>query len=140
MSKTIQANYRNVVFLNGRKGGKTLIRDTLILGTTLWSYIPDRHVNEVANNNDTLIGTMNALADALKQYTTAIPTQSGTSGSQTTTNAPVNVVVNAQGSNDIAKAVGDAVQNAIPTIIDKVKVALGQKVPPKSSGADMNKK
>jgi TP901 family phage tail tape measure protein len=51
----------------------------------------------------------------------------------TTTNAPVNVVVNAQGGNDIAAAVGEAVQNAIPTIIDKVKVALGQKVPPKTS-------
>jgi hypothetical protein len=48
----------------------------------------------------------------------------------TTTTAPVNVVVNAQGGNDIAAAVGQAVQNAIPTIIDKVKVALGQKVPP----------
>jgi hypothetical protein len=43
----------------------------------------------------------------------------------TTTNAPVNVVVNAQGGNDIAAAVGTAVENAIPIIIDKVKVALG---------------
>jgi hypothetical protein len=50
--------------------------------------------------------------------------------SQTTTNAPVNVIVNAQGGGDIAQAVGQAVQNAIPTIIDKVKVALGQKVAP----------
>jgi hypothetical protein len=51
-------------------------------------------------------------------------------GATTTTNAPVSVIVNAQGSNDIAAAVGQAVQNAIPAIIDKVKVALGQKVPP----------
>jgi TP901 family phage tail tape measure protein len=52
----------------------------------------------------------------------------------TTTNAPVNVVVNAQGGNDIASAVGEAVENAIPMIIDKVKVALGQKVPPRVGG------
>lgn len=56
----------------------------------------------------------------------------------TTTNAPVNVVVNAQGGSDIAAAVGEAVQNAIPTIIDKVKLAMGQKVPPKVSGPNMN--
>jgi TP901 family phage tail tape measure protein len=48
----------------------------------------------------------------------------------TTTNAPVNVVVNAQSSNDVSKAVGEAVQNAIPGIIEKVKLAMGQKVPP----------
>jgi hypothetical protein len=48
----------------------------------------------------------------------------------TTTNAPVNVVVNTEGDNNIAEAVGKAVQNAIPKIIDKVKLALGQKVPP----------
>jgi TP901 family phage tail tape measure protein len=57
--------------------------------------------------------------------------QAGTQpGATTTTNAPVSVIVNAQGGNDIAAAVGQAVQNAIPAIIDKVKVALGQKVPP----------
>jgi TP901 family phage tail tape measure protein len=49
---------------------------------------------------------------------------------QTTTSAPVNVVVNAQGGTDIATAVGQAVQNAIPTIVEKVRIAMGQKVPP----------
>jgi TP901 family phage tail tape measure protein len=49
---------------------------------------------------------------------------------QTTTSAPVNVVVNAQGGTDIATAVGQAVQNAIPTIVDKVRIAMGQKVAP----------
>ena len=48
----------------------------------------------------------------------------------TTTSAPVNVVVNAQGGSDIAQAVGEAVQNAIPTIIEKVRIAMGEKVPP----------
>ena len=48
----------------------------------------------------------------------------------TTTSAPVNVVVNTQGGGDIASAVGAAIQNAIPTIIDKVRLALGEKVPP----------
>ncbi len=48
----------------------------------------------------------------------------------TTTNAPVNVVVNAQTPNDVATQVGLAVQNAIPQIIEKVKIAMGQKVPP----------
>ena len=49
---------------------------------------------------------------------------------QTTTSAPVNVVVNAQGGTDIATAVGQAVQNAIPTIVEKVRIAMGEKVPP----------
>jgi len=48
----------------------------------------------------------------------------------TNTSAPVNVVVNAQGGSDIAAAVGEAVQNAIPTIIEKVRIAMGEKVPP----------
>jgi predicted MPP superfamily phosphohydrolase len=41
--------YRNVVFLNGRKGGIFRIYDTIILGTTLWSYIPPEHMLEVKN-------------------------------------------------------------------------------------------
>jgi TP901 family phage tail tape measure protein len=53
----------------------------------------------------------------------------------TTTTAPVNLVLNAQGGNDIADAVGDAIENAIPTIINKVRAALGppfNKVPPQA--------
>ena len=49
---------------------------------------------------------------------------------RTTTNTPINVVVNAQNSNDISNAVGEAVKNAIPGIIDKVRLALGEKIPP----------
>ena len=49
---------------------------------------------------------------------------------RTTTNAPINVVVNAQNSNDLSNAVGEAVKNAIPGIIDKVRLALGEKIPP----------
>lgn len=67
------------------------------------------------------------------QQAAGTPQAGAQPGVQTTTNAPVNVVVNAQGSNDIAAAVGAAVQNAIPTIIDKVRVALGQKVAPTSN-------
>jgi len=92
--------------------------------------------NETVNNtsalsSEALIKSINTLVESVNRVVSPQSTQMG--GQQTTTNAPVNVVVNAQGSNDIAKAVGDAVQNAIPTIIDKVKVALGQKVPPKST-------
>jgi TP901 family phage tail tape measure protein len=51
----------------------------------------------------------------------------------TTTTAPVSLVVNAQGSNDIATAVGEEIEKSIPTIINKVRAALGppfNKVPP----------
>jgi TP901 family phage tail tape measure protein len=48
----------------------------------------------------------------------------------TNTNAPVSVVVNAQGGTDISTAVGQAVQNAIPSIVEKVRIAMGEKVPP----------
>jgi hypothetical protein len=54
-------------------------------------------------------------------------------GATTTTNAPVSVIVNAQGSNDIATAVGEEIEKSIPTIINKVRAALGppfNKVPP----------
>jgi TP901 family phage tail tape measure protein len=53
----------------------------------------------------------------------------------TTTNAPVNVVVNAEGGGDIATAVGAEIEKAIPTIINKVRIALGppfNKVPPQA--------
>jgi|688.fasta_scaffold03654_13 TP901 family phage tail tape measure protein len=51
----------------------------------------------------------------------------------TTTNAPVNVTVNAESDVDIATSVAEAVQKAIPTIINQVRAALGppfNKVPP----------
>lgn len=48
----------------------------------------------------------------------------------TTTNAPVNVTVNAEGGGDIATAVAVAVKKAIPTIVLKVRAAIGEKIPP----------
>jgi hypothetical protein len=66
----------------------------------------------------------------LNNVTGAQPVAGPQPSVQTTTNAPVNVVVNAQGGTDIATAVGQAVQNAIPTIIEKVRIAMGEKVPP----------
>ena len=53
---------------------------------------------------------------------------------QTTTNAPVNVIVNAESDVDIATAVGEAVKKAIPSIIDQVRRATGEKIPPKVGG------
>lgn len=52
---------------------------------------------------------------------------------QTTTSAPVSVIVNAQGSNDIATAVGEAIKNAIPEIVNRVRAANGEKIPPTSN-------
>jgi len=54
----------------------------------------------------------------------------GTPNISSQTNAPVNVVVNAQGGGDMATAVGAAVQSAIPQIIEKVRLAMGEKIPP----------
>jgi TP901 family phage tail tape measure protein len=69
-----------------------------------------------------------------------IPTQQTAGGTQqagtqpsisTTTSAPVTVVVNAEGGGDIATAVGAAIQNAIPNIINQVRrQVLNEKVPP----------
>jgi TP901 family phage tail tape measure protein len=83
----------------------------------------------------------NIIANLQTSFETANATQTNNANTntgaqpniQTTTSAPVNVTVQAQGGGDIAAAVGEAVQNAIPTIIEKVRVALGQKVPPKAS-------
>jgi TP901 family phage tail tape measure protein len=48
----------------------------------------------------------------------------------TTTSAPVSVTVQAQGGADIAAAVGEAIKNAIPEIVNEVRRARGEKVPP----------
>jgi TP901 family phage tail tape measure protein len=62
---------------------------------------------------------------------TGVNTNTGsTPNISTNTNAPVTVVVNAESQTDIATAIGQAVQNAIPQIIEKVKIAMGERVPP----------
>jgi prefoldin subunit 5 len=84
------------------------------------------------------IQTLNATLSSFQELNKTADVTSVGAGAQTsaqpnittTTSAPVNVVVNAQGGGDIAKAVGEAVQNAIPTIIEKVRLAMGEKVPP----------
>jgi hypothetical protein len=48
----------------------------------------------------------------------------------TTTTAPVSVVVNAQGGQDIASTVGAIIQEKLPEIVNKVRSAMGEKVPP----------
>jgi TP901 family phage tail tape measure protein len=102
------------------------------------SKIPATTGTVAGIGGEVLVQSINTLVEALRQQ----PAQNNSAQSQgvtqpniqTTTNAPVTLVVNAESSTDIATAVGEAVQNAIPTIIDKVKVALGQKVPPKAGG------
>jgi len=94
---------------------------------------------EAALNNNT--SSVNNLVSAVSNLTANLNNQPNQQvGPQTqptiqpnvttTTTAPVTVVVQAQASNDIAIAVGSAVESAIPTIIDKVRLALGEKVPP----------
>ena len=52
----------------------------------------------------------------------------------TTVNAPVTVPVSvAGGGTDVASEVAKAIQNAIPEIVEKVRIAQGEKVPPKSN-------
>jgi len=93
-------------------------------------------LNSTLSNFETNFGNLNNVSNAQPAGTQA---QAGAqAGAQpnvtTTTNAPVNVVVNAQGSNDIAVAVGEAIKNEIPNIVDRVRVALGppfNKVTPK---------
>jgi hypothetical protein len=48
----------------------------------------------------------------------------------TNTNVPLTIVVNADGQTDIATAVGQEIQKKIPEIVDKVRIARGEKVPP----------
>jgi TP901 family phage tail tape measure protein len=107
---------------------------------------------EAAFNNNTsaltlLAGGIESLNSTLSNFEANFANLNNTPGAQpagaqaggaqpnitTTTTAPVNLVLNAQGSNDIAAAVGEEIQKSIPTIINRVRVALGQKVPPESS-------
>jgi len=85
-------------------------------------------LNSTLSNFEANFGNLNNVPGA--QPAGAQGQAGGQPNVTTTTTAPVSVVVNAQGSNDIAAAVGEAVQNAIPTIIEKVKLALGEKIPP----------
>lgn len=48
----------------------------------------------------------------------------------TTTTAPVSVVVNAQGGQDIALAIGEQIKEKIPEIVKQVRLAMGEKVTP----------
>jgi TP901 family phage tail tape measure protein len=89
------------------------------------------NLNTTIANIESSFVNLNAIAGTATSP--AQPLSSAQPSITTTTNAPVNVVVNAQGSNDIAEAVGEAVQKAIPNIIDRVRVALGEKVVPKTN-------
>lgn len=96
------------------------------------------------NNNTTAINTLNEgirnLNTAMSEKQNAEPVNStpgragiitGTTPQvSTTTNAPVTVVVNAEGGGDIANAVAAAIQKAIPDIVNQVRLARGEKIPP----------
>ena len=51
-------------------------------------------------------------------------------GIQTTTNAPVTLVVNAESDTDVGMAVEKAILKAIPEIVKRVQAANGKKIPP----------
>ena len=85
-----------------------------------------------------LAGSIATLNSALSNLNNApgSPSAAGTQQSvaqpnvTTTTTAPVSVVVNAPGGQDIASAVGAIIQGKIPEIVEKVRIAMGQKVAP----------
>jgi hypothetical protein len=91
-------------------------------------------LNSTLSNFEANFGNLNNVPGA---QPVGAQTQAGAQpGATTTTNAPVSVIVNAQGSNDIAVAVGEAIKNEIPNIVDRVRVALGppfNKVTPKAT-------
>ncbi len=137
--------------LNFEKSGKIFSPEELGVSQKASTQAPIQETSFVQqeaaiNNNTTAINTLNEgirnLGTTLTEKNNAnvapnnqTPgragvTTGGTPQINTTTSAPVTVVVQAQGGTDIATAVGQAVQNAIPTIIEKVRVAMGEKIPP----------
>lgn len=48
----------------------------------------------------------------------------------TTANTPVSVTVNAKGGGDVANIVGSEIEKSIPEIVNKVRLAMGEKIPP----------
>ena len=91
---------------------------------------------------EVLVQSINTLVEALRQQSAQNnPAQSqGVTqpNFQTTTNAPVSVIVNAQGSSDIATAVGEAIKREIPNIVNRVRAANGEKIPPTAPKAISN--
>lgn len=85
----------------------------------------------LASSIETLNSTITNTQSTNRNVNTPSSQQAGVQPQvSTNTNAPVSVVVNAQGGTDISTAVGQAVQNAIPSIVEKVRIAMGEKVPP----------
>ena len=98
------------------------------------------------NNNTTAINTLNegirnlgATLTEKNNDNTSPNTQTpgragvitgGTPQINTTTSAPISVIVNPQGGPDIALAIGEEIKEKIPEIVKQVMLAMGYKVPP----------
>lgn len=97
----------NTGALNSLTGGIESLRN--IISTLQTSF-------ETANTNQT--------NQNVNQNTSNQP------GIQTTTNAPVTLVVNAEKSTDVSAAIEKAILKAIPEIVKRVQAADGKKIPP----------
>ena len=97
----------NTGALNSLTGGIESLRNIISTLQTSFETVNTNQTNQNANQNT-----------------------GGQPGVQTTTNAPVTLVVNAESDTDVGMAVEKAILKAIPEIVKRVQAADGKKIPP----------
>jgi TP901 family phage tail tape measure protein len=116
---------------NRQQNAVQAARQTAPLEKSIVSQITALSQNTTAISN--LTGAIASLKSSIDQPQVNNQTapQNNTPTITNQTSAPVSVIVQANTpASDIANAVGEAVQRSIPAIVEKVRLAMGEKVPP----------
>ena len=153
-NKGQSTNLNSLIAKDHPEGKMSAIRNSMKMqksvGVMNKGYIPnfastDQSFTQVESNLKTTTSALISLSKEMQQLGSVlnnlpntlndtVDNQITTSKSQpnitTNTNAPINVVVNAESETDITTAIKNALEKAIPIIIEKVRLANGEKIPP----------
>jgi hypothetical protein len=124
-------NNQETPTINRQQNAVQAARQTAPLEKSIVSQVTALSQNTTAISN--LTGAIASLKSSIDQppvNNQTVP-QNNTPTITNQTSAPVSVIVQANTpASDIANAVGEAVQRSIPAIVEKVRLAMGEKVPP----------